>query len=46
MAAATLEAKDRGPFKRLALTGLPMIVAAALIFYLSKSSTAALFQPK
>jgi hypothetical protein len=29
---------------RLALTGLPIIVAAALIFYLSKSSTAAIFQ--
>lgn len=28
---------------RLALTGLPVIVAAALIFYLSKSSTAATF---
>ena len=29
---------------RLALTGLPMIVAAALIFYLSKPSTTAVFQ--
>jgi len=31
---------------RLALTGLPMIAAAALIFYLSKPSTTALFQQK
>jgi hypothetical protein len=31
---------------RLALTGLPVIVAAALIFYLSKPSTVSLFQQK
>lgn len=31
-------------FPRLVVTGLPMMLAAALIFYLSKASTAALFQ--
>jgi hypothetical protein len=31
-------------FPRLVVTGLPMMATATLIFYLSKSSTAALFQ--
>jgi len=31
-------------FPRLVVTGLPMMVAAALIFYLAKPATAALFQ--
>lgn len=31
-------------FPRLIITGIPMMLAAALTFYLSKSSTAALFQ--
>jgi hypothetical protein len=31
-------------FPRLVVTGLPMMVAAALIFYLAKPATAALFE--
>jgi hypothetical protein len=33
-------------YQHLAIAGLPMIVAAALIFYLAKPSTTALFQKK